>query len=654
MLLVLLAGWGSRAAAQISPGPLARPHERLEGSLRCRECHAGRDADGMSGLCAGCHREVGWMVSRRRGLHGRDPGKDCASCHPDHAGREFALVSWAEGAAERFDHRRAGWALEQSHRTLDCADCHTAKFRRSPAAALAPRGAAPRWIGLEASCASCHTDVHRGALAADCLDCHDQREWKPAPRFTHDSTDYPLTGKHADVACNDCHAAARVATRRTPAGDTIPVYRDLPHAECSACHADPHKGGLGATCADCHLTSSFAAVNRQGFAHERTRYPLRGRHAAVKCEGCHDFSIPRGRRPAFATCGTCHQDPHEGSATLAGKPADCDACHGLAGFTPATYTVARHATTRYPLEGRHRQVRCGGCHESRPRGGRTVMRPPAGRCLDCHADDHGGQLASRTGGAECRDCHDVGGWRPTTFEPARHAAAGLPLSGRHAQVECSACHGADRKGLRPLPAGRALGKARVAVVLPERRCGDCHVDAHAGRYPETCADCHDAEKFAPSTVGVAAHAAFRFPLEGAHRAVPCPACHKPARVETGRRETRRPVAKAGTLIALAGHRSAADYTLADLSCAGCHDTPHGAQFGSRADRGACEACHGLDAFAPADRFDHDRDARFPLRGAHAPVACDKCHVPPRAGAAVVYRPLSAECSSCHTDLGRRS
>jgi hypothetical protein len=182
------------------------------------------------------------------------------------------------------------------------------------------------------------------------------------------------------------------------------------------------------------------------------------------------------------------------------------------------------------------------------------------------------------------------------------------------------------------------------VVLPERGCGDCHVDAHEGRYSSRCTECHDAERFAPSTVGVAAHAGFDFPLEGAHRAVPCPACHKT--------QSRRP-ALSVTLIGAARPRPAADYSVADQRCSACHKTPHGTQFDARADGGACGGCHGVDGFAPADRFDHDRDARFPLKGAHAPVACSACHRASRPGAPVSYRPLSFECSSCHADLGSR-
>jgi len=75
------------------------------------------------------------------------------------------------------------------------------------------------------------------------------------------------------------------------------------------------------------------------------------------------------------------------------------------------------------------------------------------------------------------------------------------------------------------------------------------------------------------------------------------------------------------------------------------------------DGGRCEGCHGVDAFAPATRFNHDRDAGFALAGAHAKVACGSCHKPTtKAGAkpSVIYRGLSRTCESCHAGrpLGR--
>ncbi|HEX5634715.1 MAG TPA: cytochrome c3 family protein, partial [Gemmatimonadales bacterium] len=118
-LLLLAAG---PARAQLSPGPLARPHAALEGTLKCTQCHAGR-RDAMARACLGCHREIAALAERERGLHTRERVAECASCHPDHAGRDFAMVSWPEGAPERFDHRRAGWALEQAHARAKCTDC---------------------------------------------------------------------------------------------------------------------------------------------------------------------------------------------------------------------------------------------------------------------------------------------------------------------------------------------------------------------------------------------------------------------------------------------------------------------------------------------------------------------------------------------------
>jgi hypothetical protein len=90
------------------------------------------------------------------------------------------------------------------------------------------------------------------------------------------------------------------------------------------------------------------------------------------------------------------------------------------------------------------------------------------------------------------------------------------------------------------------------------------------------------------------------------------------------------------------------------TCAACHDTPHGNQFAVRKDRGECASCHGVDAFAPATRFDHNRDASFKLDGAHAKTACSACHSAARAAtgaSTVVYRGLSARCESCHSGRG---
>jgi cytochrome c7-like protein len=649
-----------RLPAQISPGALAAPHEPLEGSLQCTACHGKGGEAAMTGQCLACHKDVAWLRERGLGLHARDGRERCASCHPDHAGRDFRMVTWAEGDSTRFDHRRTGWALDGRHRETACLDCHTAKFRRSPAAALSPGRRSGGWLGLDRSCATCHDDVHRGALADNCLKCHDTRDWKPAPGFDHDSTDYPLTGKHASVRCDACHLSQRVVVHRTVASQPIPVYRPVPHSECSTCHRDPHAGGLGASCGRCHTTAAFSTVTRGAFDHDRTRYPLRGKHTAVACDGCHNFRTARGKRPPFATCSACHTDAHAGSATLAGRPADCADCHDVNGFTPSPFTVARHRDTRYPLEGRHAAVACSGCHRKDPAGvprsrlgtSRVLLRPPAARCRDCHGDDHGPQLAAAR---DCRDCHAVSGWTPSTFGVKAHADTRLQLDGRHAEITCGACHGPERPGLRPLPPAAGLGRARIALSLAERSCSDCHVDPHAGRFSAGgaraaaggCGDCHDTRHFRPSTVEVTAHERLGFPLDGGHRAVPCLACHD----DLGRPPL------ASSLVAGPARDRRITLTRSSRTCSACHADPHDGQFAARTSGAGCEGCHGVEAFRPATGFDHDRDTPFALQGAHSKVACLACHTGRRSVAGrsvVVYAPLSSRCESCHAGRRRAS
>jgi hypothetical protein len=64
-------------------------------------------------------------------------------------------------------------------------------------------------------------------------------------------------------------------------------------------------------------------------------------------------------------------------------------------------------------------------------------------------------------------------------------------------------------------------------------------------------------------------------------------------------------------------------------------------------------------FAGAERFDHEKQTRFPLAGAHATVTCAKCHPTVAASASWVtsttpesarrqYAGVSTACESCHT------
>lgn len=556
ILLVGVAGRSVEAAAQISPGPLARAHASLGGPLDCMKCHA-KDEKGLDQQCLACHREIAATIKARLGLHGKGRLEGCARCHPDHAGEDFELIAWEEGSEERFDHSKTTFELKGRHKELECRDCHNAEHSVSAIASLSPRKDRSRgFVGLEKACASCHEDPHRGVLGESCATCHGENKWIPASGFHHADTAYPLTGKHQETECDACHRAERLSLPVAADGRREALWKPLPHGECSDCHADPHRERLGPQCSTCHSTASFRETDRERFDHDKTRYPLRGRHRALECAQCHDEKKAWGAKPRFERCSDCHEEAHGKGAMLAGKPVDCGSCHSVDGFKPSTVTAAMHADFAYPLTGAHFRVACASCHPKRKGSAAlglgtaaVLMRPPYGDCTDCHSDPHRGRFGS-------------GGDRP---------------------------------------------------------------------YDKQCLSCHGTQAFRPARFGIDEHALSLFPLEGAHRTVPCSDCHQELeRSGAGR-----------------ANAPAMDFRERFARCSDCHETPHGTQFDGRGD---CSSCHSLEAFAPADGFDHAKLEAFPLTGAHAGVACAKCH-PEREVAGgrreVVYRPIAHECQDCH-------
>ncbi|MGE5176103.1 MAG: cytochrome c3 family protein [Hyphomicrobiales bacterium] len=572
-----LAPGASRA--QVSPGPLARAHHAWDNLASCFQCHS--RSGSMSERCLACHTEIAWSQRERRGFHATVSTQECAKCHPDHAGEDFAMITWDEGSPDKFRHDRAGWTLTGKHATLACRACHAVANQKSPVTSLIrKKNHAESWLGLDTRCASCHED--------------------------------------------------------------------------------PHKGRFGDRCETCHRTERWGEINQEGFDHDKTRYPLRGRHASLACASCHDAKTAWGPKPAFSACGSCHRDAHAGQATLAGKPADCAACHDVNGFRPSTFTVGMHRKTAYPLRGAHVRVDCARCHV-RPAGAEAaklgtagvVLHPAGDRCERCHAGAHGdllpaaGAKAARTA---CADCHGEDSFRPSRFTVADHAKVTFRLDGTHATTDCRACHGVDRAGLPPLADAARAGKAAFVFAIPEAACADCHADPHKGRFAAGgakafdggCAACHGTKTFRPASYDAERHAHAAFPLEGAHRAVPCAACHADlAKRPAASSLLRAKPNAAGTPLLFAVEKRA---------CADCHQNPHGDQFRGRRDHGACDGCHGLDAFTPASRFDHDKDASFHLKGAHANVACARCHKTDRDRAGnrrVAYKGVPARCEDCH-------
>jgi hypothetical protein len=62
---------------------------------------------------------------------------------------------------------------------------------------------------LPVNCVNCHNDIHVKQFdvsgATDCSRCHDMVQFKPASKFDHSKTLFPLDGKHQKVDCGKCH-----------------------------------------------------------------------------------------------------------------------------------------------------------------------------------------------------------------------------------------------------------------------------------------------------------------------------------------------------------------------------------------------------------------------------------------------------------------
>jgi hypothetical protein len=584
-------GCAAGARAQISPGPLSRVHQALEGARNCRSCHGARGVEAR--LCLTCHTALGQRIASGKGLHARPEYRaGCERCHVEHQGREFELIFWGQAGRASFDHAQAGFPLQGRHATLGCESCHKSRS----------------FLGLSPGCASCHQDPHRGQFAPrGCADCHDAQRWKPPPRFDHARTAFPLTGAHAAVACASCHKAA--------AGGAV-QFKGTPHQTCASCHRDPHANRMGPRCESCHNTASFSRIEPGRFDHGRTRFPLTGLHQKVACAGCHARG-PAGAMKfqglAFQTCASCHADPHQGRLGTA-----CATCHTTAGWERVQAGRFDHGRTDFPLRGQHAQVKCDSCHRpGRPR------RLPHAACTDCHEDRHAGQLAGRADGGRCESCHDVAGFERPRFSAEDHAKTRLPLTGAHLAVPCDACHREV-----PLERLRALG-IRPPPGAPSRTeqlrfasttCAECHADPHRGQTAKfgACETCHTTPAWGVTNFD---HARTGFPLVGAHAATPCRGCHPGA----------------GGALALAGR---------PRDCTGCHADPHGGQF-ARDGRTDCARCHDPTAWKRV-RFDHDRDTSFPLQGAHRTVACASCHLRQTpAGRNMVFKGIGKACSGCH-------
>jgi ribosomal protein S14 len=349
--------------------------------------------------------------------------------------------------------------------------------------------------------------------------------WQPAnilSSFNHSNTAFPLEGRHARVACADCHKGSDFKLK-------------IAHDRCFYCHTrDPHQGQFrnrsdGGDCSACHTVERFKPSTFTAARHQSSRYPLENKHSMVPCEKCH---VPRVTGTVYAAldtrCVACHPDAHERQFENTRYQDRCEECHSTRGFLPSTFTLSRHDTTRFPLTHAHGAVVCSECHAAAGSTGssRSFQFHFSGQtCTTCHRDPHEGQFSDRMNSAApdgtvpgCAACHSTRSW--LDLSRFNHETTRFPLSGMHRALACAPCHNRDAEPAR--------SNAAVSWRAAPRVCSGCHTDVHGGQFAEApdsgeCSRCHQPFSWKPADFDRDSHTIY--PLVGSHRDVPCTGCH---------------------------------------------------------------------------------------------------------------------------------
>jgi hypothetical protein len=567
-------------------------------------------------------------------------------------------------------------------------------------------------------CLACHKEIKsrvdkrtgyhssKDVKGKDCSTCHSEHHGRSfdlvrfdEKKFNHTLAGYELTGAHKKIDCRECHKPDYVGdVNLKKKKDTFLGLSQ----KCLDCHTDYHQKTLANDCAKCHTTEDFKPATK--FNHDKANFVLIGKHKAVECKECHKVQVKNGKDfqqftgLAFKNCNACHNDPHRNHLGT-----DCKQCHNEQSFaSTSSLDKFNHGKTNFPLKGKHKQVDCTQCHSMAAATPQNVFQDRLGvktsDCATCHKDGHEGKF-----GTDCAGCHSENSFMKvaaSNLDDFNHALTGFELQGKHATVDCKKCHTSDS----------------FTQPLPHNTCAACHADFHEGQFansplppkrngPPDCADCHTTDGFSGSSFSIEQHAQTKFPLDGAHLATPCFACHLKT-VNAGVQKWRfrnigqrcvdchADIHQQGNEIAgkwypnqdcqtchisdswsaasnlfdhsktafqLQGKHQQQECRACHLSddepptrlfaglpstCTNCHEHNHGSQFAQNGITD-CTRCHSFDGWTMSD-FDHDK-TRFKLEGKHVGVACEKCHVPKVVDeiVSVEYRMESFECVVCH-------
>jgi hypothetical protein len=439
---------------------------------------------GLGTECADCHKDV---------HDGEFKEKKCQDCHTTKA--------W-ENVLKTFDHKKdTQYPLTGAHEKVECEKCHTEKQ------AKVDKYEAMRFsVAQYDQCTDCHKDVHNGEFKEKkCQDCHATKSWESVLKtFDHKKdTKFPLKGAHEKVECEKCHKEKQAKVDKYQAM----LFSVTKYTQCTDCHKDEHNGSFGQNCLECHNEKSFKVDNKsKSFNHDKTKYPLLGKHQKVECKKCHKIEKAFTDKTTYDQCLDCHEDYHKGAFSKSKKGTSCEGCHNVQGFTPPLFGIIQHKEARFQLDGAHLAQPCVFCHL---KDNKSKYYWEKIDCEACHENAHGKQF-SRYYKEEnwCSRCHDTSEWNTLKFS---HEKTDFPLTGKHIEITCESCH-------KPVD-------SIIQYEGNKKTCVSCHDDMHAKQLEaKTCDKCHSTTQWPITKFDHKKNTEFE--LDGQHKDLQCGQCHK--------------------------------------------------------------------------------------------------------------------------------
>jgi hypothetical protein len=232
--------------------------------VNCKECHKKRFSDTIDfSACYNCHNDYhnGEFI-----IENKSP--DCNACHTIENPFNYSTYSIEQ-------HQKTNFTLEGAHIATPCFACHVSEKKWS-------------FKNIGSACIDCHQDLHEDFIDEkyypnkDCKNCHNNEAWSTI-NFDHNFTDWELKGKHINTNCRECHFENSKKN-----SNFVQIFNTL-DTKCVTCHDNIHNKQFeinGITnCERCHTEESWFPQN---FNHNKTNFPLEGKHAKIACNECHN------------------------------------------------------------------------------------------------------------------------------------------------------------------------------------------------------------------------------------------------------------------------------------------------------------------------------------------------------------------------------